>query len=268
MSRFAIGALAVASLVRTAHAEVPDPMYACKPASASARVTVTLKPETSLADLAVWLTGFTCKNVVFSAEVAKHATRVTVVSSKPMSPRQAVQLFVDAIEATGLVVVQKPDTIVVKLGPNMPKACPDLAPAPAPVPAPVVAPPTPPAPPPITTADFDAGIRTIDATHRTITRALLDRVLDDPMSLAAGVRIVPAVRDNRPLGFKLYAIRPASLLARLGFVNGDTVQRINGRELSTPDKALELYVGLREAKELVVELERAGKPLTWTISIN
>ncbi len=267
MSRIALVLMAVVSLARVARAEGPDPMYACKALSASSQIVVTMRPDTSLADLAIWITGFTCKTIVFSADVAKRATRVTIVSSKPMSPKQAVQVFVDAVEATGLVVVQKADTIIIKLGPNMPKTCPDLA-GPAADPPVSARPIPPPQPvPAITDAELDAGIKVIDATHRTITRALLTRVMDEPMELAKTVRLVPSVRNGKSNGFKLYAIRAKGILARLGFLNGDLLMRINGRELSSPEKALEIYAALRDATELVVEIERGGKPVTLTIAI-
>ncbi len=264
MSRIALSVLAMASLVRIAHAEDPEPMYACRAMPASAKIAVSVKPDISVSDLAIWVTGFTCKNVVFSADVAKRATKVNVVSSKPMSPKQALQLFVDAVEATGLVVVQKADTIIVKLGPNMPKTCPDLAGNAAEASAPV---PPPPPPPSITDADLDAGVKVIDATHRTISPALLDRVLENPMAFGQSARIVPSMRNGKALGFKLYAIRAKSLFARLGFLNGDTLIRINGREVSSADKALEVYAAIRDAKELVIEIERTGKPVTLTITI-
>lgn len=260
MSRITLTTLAVASLVRIAHADDSEPMYACKALPASAQIMVSMKPETSIADLAVWVTGFTCKNVVFSADVAKRATKVTVVSSKPMTTKQALQLFVDAVQATGLVVVQTPDTIIVKLGPNMPKTCPDLQASSGPVAAPVPA-------TPISEAELDAGVKALDATHRTITRALLDRIMENPMAIGQSARIVPAMRDGKPLGFKLYALRPSSLLARLGFLNGDTLTRMNGRELSSAEKALEIYAALPDAKELVVAMERSGKSLMLTITI-
>ncbi len=71
-----------------------------------------------------------------------------------------------------------------------------------------------------------------DASHVTMTRALLDKIIANPMAAASSVRTVPAVKDGKPAGFKLYAIRPGSLFARLGFLNGDTLVSINGFDLS------------------------------------
>src|SRR5262249_3952570 len=130
-------ALAVSCLwVSVAHA---DPVYTCKEASASTHINVTFKPEVSLYELSTWVLGFTCKNIVFTPEVAKHAMKVHIIAPNPLTPKQALQLFVDAVDATGLVVTVKPDTITIKLGPGMPKTCPDVASA-----TPATPPPSPP----------------------------------------------------------------------------------------------------------------------------
>jgi general secretion pathway protein C len=55
--------------------------------------------------------------------------------------------------------------------------------------------------------------------------------------------------------------------AKLGLTNGDTLSAINGMELTTADKALEVYTKLREATSLEVEIQRRGKPMTLKYSI-
>ena len=79
------------------------------------------------------------------------------------------------------------------------------------------------------------------ADQYTIRRGLLDRLLADPMAVAKSARIVPAFTAGMPAGFKLYAIRAGSLFAALGLQNGDTVVTINGFDLASPDKSLEVY---------------------------
>lgn len=248
----------VAVLVGSHVAYAEDPMYACHTAPPGTKIQASFRPDTSLADLATWVMGFSCKNIVFSSEVAKHATRVNILAPGEMSPKQAMQLFVDAVEATGLVVVQKPDTIIIKLGPNMPASCPDVAATAAP-----------PAPAQEDELDklLDAGVKKIDDTHTEISAAVFDRLLVNTMAVAKGARVVPAMKDGKPHGFKLYAIRPRSLLARVGLANGDTLLAINGTDLSSADKALEVYKQLRDAKKLVVSVERRGQPVTLYIAI-
>ena len=97
-----------------------------------------------------------------------------------------------------------------------------------------------------------------------IPRRALDDALEHTSRLATCARIVPSLTDGRPQGFKLYAIRPGSIFERLLLRNGDRLRTINGFELSSPDKALEVYTRLHAADRMVVEIERSGRPMVLT----
>ncbi len=116
-------------------------------------------------------------------------------------------------------------------------------------------------------ASIDNGIKKIDDNTYEIDKSLVDKVLANPMAVAKGARIVPAVKNGKPDGFKLYAIRPSSVYSKLGLTNGDTLQSINGFELTSADKALEVYTKLREATSLEMEVTRRGKPVTLKYTI-
>ena len=116
-------------------------------------------------------------------------------------------------------------------------------------------------------AAVDNGIKKIDDNNYEIDKSLVDKVLANPMAVAKGARVVPAVKNGKPDGFKLYAIRPSSVYSKLGLSNGDTIQTINGFELTTADKALEVYTKLREATSLEMEVTRRGKPVTLKYTI-
>ena len=116
-------------------------------------------------------------------------------------------------------------------------------------------------------ASIDSGIKKIDDSNYEIDKSLVEKVLLNPMAVAKGARVVPSMKNGKPDGFKLYAIRPSSAFARLGLANGDTLQSINGFELTSADKALEVYTKLREATSLEVEVTRRGKPVTLKYSI-
>lgn len=275
MSRSLLALVMLASLTAPAAAEMPDDnLYTCRALPSNAMVSVNIKPDVSLLDLATWVAGFTCKNVVYDSGVTKYATKLTVITPQKMTAKQALALFVDAVQATGLVVKQKPDSIIISLGPNMPRTCPDVAVAsppsrPSAPSAPPVEAPVPPAPPEpgITDAELDAGIKKAGENQVTMKRGLVDKVLANPMAIAKGARVVPAMKNGAPVGFKLYAIRKGSVYERLGFQNGDTLARINGMELTSADKALEVYTKLREATSLEMEVTRRGKPVTLKYTI-
>jgi general secretion pathway protein C len=135
-------------------------------------------------------------------------------------------------------------------------------PPPAAQPPPTVAAATPPQP---TDPDDELaqavaqGVRKIDDNNYEISRGLVDKVLSNPMAVAKGARVVPSVKDGKANGFKLYAIRPGSVYAQIGLANGDTIHAINGFDLTSPDKALEVYTKVKEATSLTVAVTRRGK---------
>jgi hypothetical protein len=257
--------LVLALLARVAHAD--DPTYMCKEPAPDQKFQATFAADTSIATLAVWVVGFTCKNVVFDTGVAQHLVKVSILSPKPMSAKQALQLFIDAVTSTGLVVEVKPDTIVIKRNPKLPQGCPDVVTA---VPPAIPATPVTPAKDPAVD-ELDAAMATdivkIDDTHYTIKHGLIDKMLANPMAVSKGARVVPSVKDGKPDGFKLYAIRPTSFYARIGLANGDTLTAINGFELTSADKALEVYTKIREATAFELSITRRGKPLSLYISV-
>ena len=109
-------------------------------------------------------------------------------------------------------------------------------------------------------------ITRVGPNRYTIKQAGLSSILAD-RSVSRSARIVPSVRGGVVVGFKLYAIRPGSVLALLGLRNGDTVEAINGSPLTSPGKVLQLYTSLRKARRFSVLVRRRGKPLTLQISI-
>jgi hypothetical protein len=245
-----------------------DPAPPCKPTRANQKVTMSFANPSRVQDIAVAMHGMSCKAVVFSEDARRLGSRVTILGSEKLLPAQAMKLMVDAIEATGLVVVQQPKAIIIKLPPGVAPTCSD---------APAVTTDAPTnsgsgskdadADADATAALIAAGIKTIDDTHREIKRSLIDSILANPMSIAKGARVVPSMLDGKTNGFKLYAIRPSSVYAALGLLNGDTVTSINKMELTSADKALEAYSKLRDATAVEIQLLRRGKPLTLTITV-
>lgn len=82
------------------------------------------------------------------------------------------------------------------------------------------------------------------------------------------VRVVPNFGEGgQPDGFKVFAIRPGSLFARIGLQNGDVIRRINGIEIQAPEQAMEAYQRLREETSIQIDVMRQNqsKSLSYTI---
>ncbi len=132
-----------------------------------------------------------------------------------------------------------------------------------------------PPPPPIATTrpvtepgqPYGAGIKALDENNYEVPRTEVDRALANLNDLAMQARIVPAFKDGQAEGFKLFSIRPDSLYSKIGIVNGDVIKRINGFEMNSPEKALEVYTKLKDTNRIDIELDRNGTTLRKTYNV-
>jgi len=127
-------------------------------------------------------------------------------------------------------------------------------------------------PPPVAAAVAPAaasgtGIRALSDNEYEVPRAEIDKTLSNLNDVAMQARIVPAFKDGQAHGFKLFSIRPDSIYSKIGVQNGDVIRRINGYDLNSPEKALEVYSKLKEAGRIEIELERNGSVLRKTYTI-
>jgi hypothetical protein len=104
------------------------------------------------------------------------------------------------------------------------------------------------------------GIREISPTDHAITARALDLLLENEAVLMRQARIVPEQVDGSVAGIRLFGIRPDSVLGRLGFENGDRLERLMGKSVASPDQALEAYALARGAKVIDIEVSRRGTP--------
>jgi general secretion pathway protein C len=68
-------------------------------------------------------------------------------------------------------------------------------------------------------------------------------------------------------GFKVFAIRKGSLFDKIGLQNNDVVKRINGVELDSAEKGLELFQALKNETTFNVDLMRKSQKTTMRFSV-
>lgn len=112
------------------------------------------------------------------------------------------------------------------------------------------------------------GIKRVGDDKFEVSQSTIDGVMNGGLGqLAQDVRIVPYYEGGVSKGFKMYSIRPGSLLAQIGLMNGDVVEKINGYDLNSPEKALQVYGLLKNEKNISVDVSRNGqnKSISYTI---
>lgn len=87
-------------------------------------------------------------------------------------------------------------------------------------------------------------------------------------SLLTQVRAVPNMtKEGVADGFKLFSIKKGSIFDKIGFQNHDVVRRVNGVELDSAEKGLELFQALRNEKSFLVDIDRNNAKKTLTFNI-
>jgi general secretion pathway protein C len=113
----------------------------------------------------------------------------------------------------------------------------------------------------------DSGVKQLSENQYVVAKSEINNALTNLSDLATKARIVPSFKNGVANGFKLFSIVPDSLYAKIGVQNGDVIRRINGYEMNSPDKALEIYQKLRDASRIEIEIERRGETLRKSYSI-
>ena len=112
------------------------------------------------------------------------------------------------------------------------------------------------------------GVRKVTDNRYDLDKSVIEGALNNLNTLATQARLVPSFKNGVANGFKLFQIQPGSLYSAIGIENGDVITRINGYEVNSPDKALEVYQKLRESAHVTIELERGGQVVKKDYNIN
>ena len=111
----------------------------------------------------------------------------------------------------------------------------------------------------------DDIVRVDQGTWR-VKRELITEQFADLGTLSRQVRVTPHSIQGRPSGFRLTRLRPG-LLQRIGLLNGDVLQRVNGLDINSPEEALRAYQAVQSEPTVRLEILRRNSPTTLTYEI-
>jgi len=112
------------------------------------------------------------------------------------------------------------------------------------------------------------GIREVGANRWVIPRSVAELARGNLNELLRQARMEPNIVAGKTEGFVVRMIRPKSLLDTLGIQKGDVLLQVNSMALDTPEKALQIFQQLREARHLSINLQRSGTPMTFEYEVN
>ncbi len=111
-------------------------------------------------------------------------------------------------------------------------------------------------------------VRSLGQNRWVIPRSEAERARSNLGELLKSAHLVPNVVNGSTEGFMVRMIRPDSLLAQLGLRVGDVVMQVNGVELSSPEKALQIFTQLRDARNISLGLVRGGEQLSFDYAVD
>jgi general secretion pathway protein C len=117
-------------------------------------------------------------------------------------------------------------------------------------------------------APSDEAVRSIGENRWSISREEAERARGNLNELLKQARMEPRIIDGRTEGFVVRMIQPRSLLALLGIQRGDVLMQVNGVELDSPEKALQIFQQLREARSISIGLMRNEQRMNFDYQID
>jgi len=193
-----------------------------------------------------------------SAIDALACTSVSITSNVKLTPSTLGERVWNELRPKGFVITSKGDGFVISRLPDLPSACPaakDTATAAEKVdPAEV-------------DREIRAGLKTVSPTERTMTLRARDLMLEHSDLMSRQLRIVPEQQNGVPHGLRIFGVRSDTIMALIGLENGDRIDAINGKDISSPEKALEVYSKLRLTRVIELDLTRRGAPMKLTIRL-
>jgi general secretion pathway protein C len=117
--------------------------------------------------------------------------------------------------------------------------------------------------------DIKKGIQRVGPNEFNVDRSVVDKILENQAELMRQARIVPETdpTTGKVAGIRLFGVRNDTLLGVLGMENGDRLEKINGFDMTSPEKALEAYARLRTADHLTIAMQRKGSEMNLDYNI-
>lgn len=116
--------------------------------------------------------------------------------------------------------------------------------------------------------EVGAGVRKTGPTSYEIDQAEFDKAMANVARLMTEARAVLETDSaGNHVGFKIAYLKEGSLFDKIGIEKLDVLTRINGYELNSPEKALQLFSKLRSANQFTIDLKRGDRSVTLDYSV-
>ncbi len=80
-------------------------------------------------------------------------------------------------------------------------------------------------------------------------------------------RVIPNIVDGKTSGYKIFNIIPDSIYTKIGLLNNDIIERVNGVEINSPDMFYQLFQQIRNENRVALDLKRGEERKSIAVEI-
>ncbi len=118
-----------------------------------------------------------------------------------------------------------------------------------------------------TSSNSNLGIKDLGENRWHIPAQVAENTRSNVGDLLRQAQAIPYLEGKKTTGFQIRMIQRGSLIEQIGLRKGDILREVNGVKLDSPEKALQIFGQLRQAKQISIGLERRGKAMTFAYEI-
>lgn len=127
-----------------------------------------------------------------------------------------------------------------------------------------------PGPAPAMSAASGSGMRLskkVGDNEWVIDQGAVQNSLDNISSVLTDARLTPRTNNGAIDGFVLTEIKPRGIFDAMGLEEGDVLTRINGYEIDSPEKAVQVLSGLKGQTDMALDIIRGGRKTSFRYRI-
>lgn len=116
--------------------------------------------------------------------------------------------------------------------------------------------------------DVVAGLKpATTGTGIRLDQREVESALSDLNKVMTQARVVPNLVGGKTSGYRIFNIASGSIYAKVGLVNNDVVERINGVEVNSPDIFYQLFQQIKNESRITLDFSRGGRRESVKIEI-
>jgi len=116
-------------------------------------------------------------------------------------------------------------------------------------------------------ANGAGGVRKLSDGKWMVDQKEVTASTENMNQMLTQARALPYQEQGKTIGFRISEIVPGSLYEKIGLQNGDVIQKVNSQDVDDPGKFFQLYQGLKEERNISIDLLRAGQRQTLNYEI-